>query len=441
MATAPTTSRRRPLRTVATAAAVLLLVSLLTVETCHESRTRTAGLTDLMREEARGVADVVAHVATDALAAGAVAEQLEHIVAVMTTCSRIRYIDLRGPAGAVATSAGAEAALAAAPAAAPPADAAAAYREFLAPAGAVLELARPLDETDLVLRVGLDAEPLRIMRRESTIRQRLHVALVIASLALVSALLLARQRQAMLDREIDRFSRRLERHEEEARRREKLVAMGALGAGFAHQLRNPLNSIHLLAEVLGGDRDLPPAVAENAGHIRHEAERIDASIARFLEFARPREPVLQPCDVATLVHDVTDLQNAAHAAREVEVTGYAPSPLIILADRDFLREILENLLRNAIEAGASRVLASVIQQGGQVEITVADDGPGVPTADRERIFDLYYTSRPDGTGLGLSLANQMAGALSGTLSLSDEAGLSGRGARFVLRLPRGRSAS
>ena len=79
-------------------------------------------------------------------------------------------------------------------------------------------------------------------------------------------------------------------------------------------------------------------------------------------------------------------------------------------------------------------------QGGEVEITVADDGPGVPEADRERIFDLYHTSRPDGTGLGLSLANQMAGALSGTLILSDEAGLSGRGARFVLRLPRGRSA-
>jgi len=97
MTPVPTTPRRRPLRTIATAAAVLLLVSLLAVETCHESRTRTASLTDLMREEARGVADVVAHVAADAHSSDAAAEQLSHIVAILSTCSRIRYIDLRGP--------------------------------------------------------------------------------------------------------------------------------------------------------------------------------------------------------------------------------------------------------------------------------------------------------------------------------------------------------
>ena len=103
--------------------------------------------------------------------------------------------------------------------------------------------------------------------------------------------------------------------------------------------------------------------------------------------------------------------------------------------------MLENLLRNAAAAvgPGGKVLVSLIGAGDLAEIVVADDGPGVPAAERDRIFDLYYTTRPEGTGLGLSLAAQMVSAMGGTLNLDPEPGLDGQGARFVVRLPRHRT--
>ena len=81
------------------------------------------------------------------------------------------------------------------------------------------------------------------------------------------------------------------------------------------------------------------------------------------------------------------------------------------------------------------MLVSLIGSGEWAEIVVADDGPGVPAEDRDRIFDLYYTTRPEGTGVGLSLTAQMASAMGGMLVLDDQPGLDKRGARFVVRLP------
>jgi two-component system sensor histidine kinase HydH len=435
-----TTPVPRRLRNLATAAAVLVLAALLGFESCSDAHGDVTGLGNLMAAEARGLADVVAHVAADALAGGGTGEQLVHVVELLDTDPRVRYVAVTED-GRVLTATGAAAGSMAPPEATGHRTG---VREFDTPDGTVLEITRPLPLSGgrtLAIRVGLDAEPLATARRDTVLRQRVHSGLVLASVVLIVALLLARQRQATLDREISRVSDRLARHEAEARRQDKLVAMGALAAGVAHQLRNPLNSIHMLAQVMAGDRDLPPQVAERARQIHRESARLDARISEFLEFARPRSPVIEDCDLGPLVMQVAELQSAARAASGVEVIGYAPHPLVVPTDRGFVREILENLMRNALEAGATRVLASLAAVRDRAEITVADDGPGVPAAERERIFDLYYTSRPDGTGLGLSLANQMAAALSGTLTLSDAEGLSGRGAMFVLQLPLRRSES
>jgi signal transduction histidine kinase len=254
-------------------------------------------------------------------------------------------------------------------------------------------------------------------------------------------LLLTLQRQAVLDRAVAKAARRLARHEEEARRTEKLAAMGALAAGVAHQLRNPLNSIHLLAQMLAGDAEVPEPARTRARHISGEAARIDGRIRQFLDFARPREPRFEAVAVDEVVRGVAELQAAARAGSGVEIVGYAPSPLVVPADRGFLVEILENLVRNAVQAGATKVMASLVADGEHLELSVADNGPGVPEADRERIFDLYFTTRPDGTGLGLAIVSQLAAALGGTAALADGPGLEGRGARLTVRLPRQRSTA
>ncbi len=104
-------------------------------------------------------------------------------------------------------------------------------------------------------------------------------------------------------------------------------------------------------------------------------------------------------------------------------------------------EVLENLMRNAADALEGQGIIEITLQNSTdgVEIIVADNGPGIDPANRERIFDLYFTTRRQGTGLGLSLTAQMVSSMGGHLVLDHEPGVDGRGARFVIQLPKKRS--
>ena len=311
-------------------------------------------------------------------------------------------------------------------------------REFVDDDGGVFEVSRKmvLGNSEVWLRVGLDASLLDEMRVATRKQALMRLAVLLAVFFLVSALTYAWQRQSLLDTQVARISAELRRHEAEARRREKLVAMGALGAGVAHQIRNPLNSIHMIAQVLGRTADLPDTVSEQARHIRDESARIEEIVQQFLKFAKPREPVFERVDLAELVREVVDVQAAALASEHLTFSSYAPG-LKAEVDRQFVIEAVENLMRNAVQAmaGRGKVMVSLIASGEWAEIVVADNGPGIDDADADRIFDLYYTTRPEGTGLGLSLTAQMVSSMGGLLVLDSEPGLDNRGARFVARLP------
>jgi len=312
-------------------------------------------------------------------------------------------------------------------------------REYRSAAGPVFEVAQVvgLYGGDAVLRVGLDAEPLVVMRADIRRRTVMRAGVLAASLVLLGALLLAWQRQGVLDHEVARVRAELEARQEETRRLGHLAAMGSLASGVAHQIRNPLNSIHMIAQRLGRMPELDEDVRTHAGHIRVESSRIEGIVQDFLDFARPRQPVLEKTDLAALVRDTVAIQAAAHAPKGAVITAYAPG-MTAVVDPGFVREILENLIRNAVEAAGAeaKVLVSLIGDAGNAEIVVEDNGPGVSEEDRGRIFDLYYTTRPEGTGLGLSLVARMVADMGGTLELSGSPGLDGRGARFVVRLPR-----
>lgn len=311
-------------------------------------------------------------------------------------------------------------------------------REFKAELGDVFEVSRILDlpSGPVILRVGMDSALLVAARADIRNQTALRLVVLLGSAILVSALLLAWQRQRGLDREVVKITAQLRRREAEARRKEKLVAMGSLAAGVAHQIRNPLNSIHMISQVLEKTPDLPEVVHDQAHLVLAESGRIEEIVRQFLEFAKPREPDFERIDLAELVREVVDVQAAAHEGTDIRFFAYAPG-LDAEVDRRFVVEILENLMRNAAHAvaGSGKIMVSLIARGDFAELVVADDGPGVAPADRDRIFDLYYTSRPEGTGLGLSLVAQMAASMGGTLSLDTEHGLDNKGARFVVALP------
>ncbi len=311
-------------------------------------------------------------------------------------------------------------------------------REFDSALGGVFEISRVVDlpTGPVLLRVGMDSALLVKMRADIRTHAILRIVVLLASVFMVSALFLAWQRQSVLDREVAKVTAQLRQREAEARRSEKLVAMGSLAAGVAHQIRNPLNSIHMISQVLEKTPGLPEGVHDQARHVLTESGRIEEIVRQFLEFAKPREPVFEMVDLAGLVRDMVGLQAAAHEGTGINFSSYAPG-LEAEVDRKFVVEILENLMKNATQVlgGKGKVLVSLIARGGVAEIVVADDGPGVAPGDRDRIFDLYYTTRPEGNGMGLSLVAQMASAMGGSLSLDSEPGLDHKGARFVVSLP------
>ncbi len=312
-------------------------------------------------------------------------------------------------------------------------------REYLTDAGPILEVARIAfvgARTPVLLRVGLDAGPLEAMRRDTLRHTWTRLAVLLASIVVFLVLLQGWQRQSVLDREVERVTGELMAKEEEVRRAEKAAAMGNLAAGVAHQVRNPLNGIHMLAQLLGRREDLPIEAREEIDRIRDESGRIENIVQQFLRYARPRDPELVLENLVLIVQEIVAVQMAVAPSCRIEIIG--PQELPIVTDRGFVIEIVENLLRNAAEAmtGGGRVRVEIRAHPETAEIVVADDGPGIGQEDRERIFDLYYTTRPEGSGLGLSLAARMTSALGGALRLDPGSGLDGNGACFRVELPR-----
>jgi signal transduction histidine kinase len=192
--------------------------------------------------------------------------------------------------------------------------------------------------------------------------------------------------------------------EEQLRLKDALARLGELTAGLAHEFRNGLATIHGYARLLD-PAALPAPHGAYAEGIRGETQTLGDVVTKFLEFARPERVTLQPLAlelvVRRAVHDVD--ADGAH----VTVDGSFGQ---VEGDDVLLRQAFSNLVRNALEAceRAGRVPAVEVRgtmhaAEGVVEVTVADNGPGLPEADRERLFQPFFTTRSDGTGLGLAL--------------------------------------
>ncbi len=313
-----------------------------------------------------------------------------------------------------------------------------AARELVTDTGPVFEVTRRLEipgRPSLWLRIGMDARALAETRAAVRRDAFWRAALLLLVLGVGAGLLLAWQRQTLLQREIARARREIAAREAAARRAEKLTAMGALASGVAHEIRNPLNSIHMLAQRLGRREGLDEEVRRWAAHIRDESGRIEQIVQQFLQFTRPRTPQWEPLSAAEVVAKAARVAAAACAKEARLELDVADTELV--CDRHLLTEIVDNLVRNACQAvdDGGLILVTGRPVGDRYVVEVADDGPGVPPELRERIFDLYFTTRPDGTGLGLSLTAQMAGALGGSIELADPEPEGPGGARFVVTIP------
>jgi two-component system sensor histidine kinase HydH len=229
------------------------------------------------------------------------------------------------------------------------------------------------------------------------------------------------------------FSRQLVHHEAAERRFEeqrRLAVLGEMSSVIAHELRNPLASLKGNAQLLA--ERLPPDGRERkkAERIVLEAQRLETLSGDLLDFSRSGPIDRKETDPAALLRAAAESVDASRITLSLE--GAPPRfPL----DGARIRQALTNLLTNAVQASpdGTSATARVAMEGDRLVFTVSDRGPGIPPGDLERIFEPFYTTRPNGTGLGLAVAQRIVQMHGGTLTAANEPG---GGAAFRMAIPR-----
>jgi two-component system sensor histidine kinase HydH len=248
-----------------------------------------------------------------------------------------------------------------------------------------------------------------------------------------------------LSEKLEETNRQLQRAEADARRAERLAALGQLSAGLAHEIRNPLGvikgSADMLSKKVAGSE---PLVAELAGYISSEVNRLNALVVRFLDFARPSKLELRPERISEIVDRALEAATASVPNAGVKIARqYAPSLPEVPADPQLCEQVFINLITNALQAmqahdGSLEKLLSLsiapeISHGQPgVGVIVEDTGPGVPPELREQIFNPFFTSKKDGVGLGLSIVAKIIDDHRGTIRLEVNPP---HGARFHVFFP------
>ena len=253
------------------------------------------------------------------------------------------------------------------------------------------------------------------------------------------------QRLEDLSEKLEETNRQLRRAEADARRAERLAALGQLSAGLAHEIRNPLGVIKGSADMLTRKvAASEPLIAELAGYISSEVNRLNALVVRFLDFARPSKLELRPERISEIIDRALEAASASFPNAGVRVERqYAPNLPEIPADPQLCEQVFVNLITNAFQAmqaetGAGektlRIAIGPEVSNGEagVAVIVEDTGPGVPPELREQIFNPFFTSKKDGVGLGLSIVAKIVDDHRGTIRLEEN---SPRGARFRVFFP------
>jgi two-component system, NtrC family, sensor kinase len=223
-------------------------------------------------------------------------------------------------------------------------------------------------------------------------------------------------------------------------RSERLATVGRMAAHIAHEVRNPLASIGLNAELLGDEIvDRGEEARRLVTSIIGEVDRLTEITETYLRFARLPRPKLERENLGAIVTSVVAMSRGELAQAGIGITvDVAPGLPDVAADEAQLRQALINLIRNAREAmsdgGARRIEVSVRAHAGRIAIVIHDSGPGIGAADIGKVFDPFFSTKERGTGLGLALVQQVVVDHGGQIEVASPPGA---GTTFTLTLPVG----
>src|SRR5881296_3635651 len=237
------------------------------------------------------------------------------------------------------------------------------------------------------------------------------------------------------------------RLQEQLLQSEKMSAIGQLIAGVAHDLNNPLASVVGFSDLLGEAADVPPRLAEPLAVIRQEAERASAIVRNLLSFARRQEGERQLQSIRPILESTHQLlRNQLLAARTELTLEFEPGLPEVEVHANQIKQVFVNIINNAAQA----IAGARPQAGGRIQIvtrcqpdglsvSISDNGPGIPEALAQRVFEPFFSTKSEGegTGLGLSICLGIVKEHGGSMSLDPGGAGSGRGATFTVELPAG----
>ena len=240
----------------------------------------------------------------------------------------------------------------------------------------------------------------------------------------------------------------LRRLEEFAHRNQRLREMGEMAAGIAHEIRNPLGSIELFASLLKKDLEGDPEKAKLVQHIRAGVQNMDRIISTLLLFAKSAQPSRQQCDINLLLTELLDGLDDIRVPGNIKVVrDFGKEEMLANGDRELLRQVFPNLIRNAIQAmpggGELRLQTekALIPVSGSesgkearkfIAVTVTDTGGGISADDLTKIFNPFFTTKDKGTGLGLAISHNIIKAHQGTIEAMSE---EGKSTSFKVKIP------
>jgi signal transduction histidine kinase len=232
-----------------------------------------------------------------------------------------------------------------------------------------------------------------------------------------------------------RDSESVHRIEDEIELSRRLAAIGRLTSGVAHEVKNPINAIVVHLEVMRQKlSDVDPATRRHMDVIGSEIKRLDRVVQTLVDFTRPVELRLTEMDLRKLVEDVTTLASPEAERHKVRMDRELSAPLPVRIDADMVKQALLNIVINGVQAmpeGGNLHLAAR-REGENAVIVVRDQGLGIPSDVRDKIFNLYFTTKTGGSGIGLAMAYRVVQLHNGSLEFDS---VEGQGTIFYLRFP------
>ena len=216
---------------------------------------------------------------------------------------------------------------------------------------------------------------------------------------------------------------------------ERLAALGRVTAGVAHEVKNPLNSMRLWLEVLKANMPIEPEPQQAVKMLDSEIDRLDRAVKTFLNFTKPVELKLEETDLRILLDEVLDAARPSITKAGLRLIAEWPDEFpTVLVDRQIIHQALLNLLLNACEFTdpGGEITVHLARNAEFAVISVADSGRGISMADKQKIFQLFFTTRPGGTGIGLANTFRFVQLHNGRIEFESEAG---RGTTFRIELP------